>query len=110
MELFFKGVLGELNILSICILALLSGFAEELLFRGLLQHYTGIWISSILFGFMHFPKEKKLWPWTAFALVVGLFFAYLMDAYHSLALVTLAHFLINFVNLYILNKKDFQTI
>ena len=67
METFFKDIIGDINLGTIFALAFLSSFAEEILFRGVLLHYTGFWISSIIFGLLHFPVKKFLVPWTVFA-------------------------------------------
>jgi len=106
MEEFFFNILGQLSFLQILSVALLSGLTEEILFRGILLHYTGFWISSILFGIMHFPVKKTLIPWTVFAILVGFLFAYLMISFNNLAMVSAAHFTVNFINLLLLNKKN----
>jgi membrane protease YdiL (CAAX protease family) len=106
MEDFFTDILGHLNLSSILALALLSSLAEEILFRGILLTYLGFWISSILFGVLHFPIKKILIPWTIFAHAVGFLFAWLMETYQNLAMVSLVHFTINFINLIILTNKN----
>ena len=48
---------------EVLILALLSSFAEELLFRGLLQPFIGLWLTSILFGIAHWTGDRRLVAW-----------------------------------------------
>ena len=55
-------------------LALLSGFAEELFFRGAVQDAWGFWLATALFAALHTGRERGLLVWTAFALVAGLLF------------------------------------
>ena len=63
-------LLREATALDIIMIAAVAGFSEELLFRGMLQPRMGIIASSLLFGLLHGP-DYKLWPFAAWAAVVG---------------------------------------
>jgi len=92
--------------LSRCIgLALMSGIAEEALFRGVLQPRVGLVVASLLFGLAHFVPRRELLPWSAFAVMAGLLFGRLFDATGNLLAPTLAHVLINAVNLRLLSQR-----
>lgn len=80
-------------------LALLSSMSEELLFRGLLQPIIGLVPCSIIFGAIHFPREKALIIWPIWAAVVGLCLGTGKIYFQGLVFPILAHFLINFIHL-----------
>ena len=49
----FKPLFIELNQAELFYISVLAGFAEELLFRGLLQPLWGIVVASLIFGVLH---------------------------------------------------------
>jgi hypothetical protein len=61
-----------LTIIEVLILALLSSFAEELLFRGLLQPTLGLWLTSALFGMAHWTGDRRLSFWPLVSFLAGL--------------------------------------
>ena len=76
--------------LEILLVALAAGFAEELLFRGLLLPRMGIAASSLLFGFLHGP-DVRLWPFAVWASLAGLGFAIVYRETGNLAVPMLVH-------------------
>lgn len=58
------------SLFSIVVVAVLAGFSEELLFRGLLQPRVGVLLASILFGAFHGPSFS-LAPLGVWAAAVG---------------------------------------
>lgn len=56
---FVFPLLKCLNTLDILFLSLLSGFAEEVLFRGAAQSQFGPYAASMLFGVIHDPTLKR---------------------------------------------------
>jgi membrane protease YdiL (CAAX protease family) len=96
----FRQLLGPLGHAEILRLALLSGLAEEVLFRGWLQPQVGWILASILFGLLHFVPSKVFLPWTVFALGAGFAFGGLAEFREgSIVAPTVAHIVVNGVNL-----------
>lgn len=94
--------LAPLSQAQILLLAACSALGEEFFFRGLVQGKIGLLGASLLFALLHVgPRLLYLW-WTAFAVVVGLALGLLYQRSHNILAPTLAHFLINAVNLYAL--------
>jgi hypothetical protein len=58
--------------IEVLVLALISSVAEELLFRGLLQPFLGIFIASALFGLAHWTGDRRLGAWPLIAMLAGL--------------------------------------
>ena len=52
---FFSGLVGQLNLrfIDIVFISFCAGAGEEILFRGAIQPYLGIWITAILFVALH---------------------------------------------------------
>lgn len=92
-------VLGPLTASEAIGLALLSGFAEELFFRGAVQGQWGWLPATILFATLHTGPGKAFRVWTVFAIVAGGLFGGLMWWRGNLLAPVLGHFLVNGVNL-----------
>jgi len=92
-------VLGPLKPGEVVALALLSGFAEELFFRGAVQGTAGWPLAALLFGFVHTGPGRAFRLWTVFALVAGFLFGGLMALRGNLLGPVVAHVLVNAVNL-----------
>ena len=84
---------------EIVALALLSGFAEELFFRGAVQGAWGWLPATVLFTLLHTGPGSTYKAWTAFAGVAGLALAGLMLWRGNLLAPILAHVVVNAVNL-----------
>ena len=95
----FRDLLGPLTGREIVILALASSIGEELLFRGALLPWFGIWIQAIVFAALHIGPGRRFLPWTLSALVRGLGFGWLAVWTTNLGAPIAAHFVINFLNL-----------
>ncbi len=80
----------QASFLDIVLASAAAGFAEELLFRGMLTPRMGLVASSLLFGFLHGP-EYKLWPMALWASIVGLGFGVLYDETSNLAIPMVVH-------------------
>jgi membrane protease YdiL (CAAX protease family) len=98
-------VLGPVSYESAVILALLSGFAEELLFRGALWPHLGLWGTTFLFGIVHFVPRRGLFGYPVFAAIVGLLLGAMRQQSGSLLPPILAHVVINGLNLAWLEKR-----
>jgi membrane protease YdiL (CAAX protease family) len=91
--------LGPLSGSEAFALALLSGFAEELFFRGAVQGTLGVVGATILFGLLHSGPGRELRLWTLFALLAGAVLGLLMVWRGNLLGPVAGHFLVNAVNL-----------
>jgi membrane protease YdiL (CAAX protease family) len=80
-------------------LALLSGFAEELFFRGAVQGALGWTAATILFGLLHSGPGKAFRLWTLFAVVAGALLGGIMMWRGNLLGPVAGHVLVNAVNL-----------
>jgi membrane protease YdiL (CAAX protease family) len=98
----FRSTLGDISSLQILGLALLSGVAEELLFRGTLQPWLGLSWSAIIFGLLHIVPNVVFLPWTIFALITGFIFGWLYEKCDTLAAPITAHITVNWLNLWLI--------
>jgi membrane protease YdiL (CAAX protease family) len=97
-------LLGGLTAPQAVALAALSGFAEELFFRGAVQGALGWIAASLLFALLHSGPGPEFRLWTLFAACAGLLFGALMLWRGNLLAPALAHFLVNAVNLHRLRR------
>lgn len=95
----FRDLLGPLTGREIVILALASAIGEELLFRGALLPWLGVWIQAAVFAALHIGPGRRFLPWTTSALVLGVAFGLIAHWTGNLGGPIAAHFTINFLNL-----------
>ena len=91
---------------GIVAMALASGIAEELVFRGLLVPVVGVVLSSVAFGLLHQVRGSARWAWAVWAGITGLLLAGIFVLTGSLAGPVAAHVAINLVNLRHLRDTD----
>lgn len=87
-----KGLFSETTLLDMCLISLLAGFAEELLFRGVIQVKLGIIAASIIFGFLHFLTPA----YCIIAVFMGFYIGILSDVYRSILIPMHLHFIYDF--------------
>lgn len=102
----FRKILVPLGSLQIGAIALFSGTAEEVFFRGGIQPLLGLVPTSLLFGAVHLIPRKVFLPWAAYAAFAGLLFGSLFELSGTLFPNTLAHVAVNFVMIWLLNRSD----
>ena len=102
LEREFRRVFGDTSVRHIIALAILSGVAEELVFRGTLQPWIGYVAASILFGCLHFVPSAVFLPWTLFALGAGFLFGWMFEWRGSLVAPICAHVVVNALNLLVI--------
>ena len=90
-----KPIIEPLSALEITLLALASGFAEELFFRGAMQPVLGLLVTSIIFGAVHTGPKRVFLAWSIWAFVMGLLFGLIFELTGVLWGPVLAHALIN---------------
>lgn len=99
------GLLGPVSTSEALVLALLSGFAEELFFRGAVQASLG-WIpAALLFALLHTGPGRAFRLWTLFALVAGFLLGGMMLWRGNLLAPVTAHALVNGINLRGLGRR-----
>jgi membrane protease YdiL (CAAX protease family) len=96
----------DVSPVGIVMLALTSSLGEELLFRGLLEPWLGLWLQALLFGVLHQMAGPSRWVWAGWATLVGLLFGSIFELTGSLAGPLAAHALVNGLNLSYLKSYD----
>ena len=92
-------LLGPLGRSEAIALALISGFSEELFFRGAMQGSLGWIVATAVFTLLHLGPGPEYRPWTLFALAAGLGLAGLVIWRQNLLAPVVAHTLVNAVGL-----------
>lgn len=99
LERIIRETMGPLSSSEVMTLAVLSGFAEELFFRGAVQSSFGIVPATILFALLHLGPGREFRLWTVFALVAGGVLGALMMWRGNLLAPVTAHVAINLFGL-----------
>jgi len=81
-------IFSESRLIDLCFISLFAGFAEELLFRGVIQVKLGIIGASIIFGLLHFITPA----YWIIATVMGFYLGFLFQYYESLLIPIQLHF------------------
>ena len=84
------------SLLHIAWIALLVSVAEELLFRGAVQHWLGIWGTSLLFTLIHF-RYLRQWAMASLLFVISAALGWVVEWSGTLTPAIVAHFIIDFV-------------
>ena len=97
----YQGVIGSLrmNIGTIIIVSICAGVGEEILFRGILQSYFGIWITAVGFVAIHGylnPLDWRISLYGAYMTLAIVVIGYLHQLY-GLTSAMLAHTMIDIV-------------
>ncbi len=106
---YFARILKDyrVNNTSVILLSFCAGVGEELFFRGALQFWLGIWLTSFIFILLHGylnPKDLPLFIYGMILLLVSSGFGYLM-AFAGIISAMAAHFLIDVVLISYLKKR-----
>jgi membrane protease YdiL (CAAX protease family) len=95
----FTEILGPYTYAQALLLALASGVAEEVLFRGALWLHLGLVGSSLLFGLVHVLPKRSLLAYPLFAVAVGVVLGLLREGSGSVVPPILTHVTVNALNL-----------
>lgn len=82
-------IFSESKLLDLCFISIIAGFAEELLFRGVVQAKLGIVGASIIFGLLHFITPA----YCIIATIMGFYLGFLFQYYDSLLIPIQLHFI-----------------
>lgn len=99
LEAEFGWILGAQRMGEIVWISLLSGCAEEYLFRGALQQKFGLIAATLVFAVIHWPLNPNFLPWPFVAGAIGLGLGGLAIWTDSLVAPAAAHVVINLLNL-----------
>ena len=102
-ELSFRSLIAPIMIMLVC-----TGFVEELVFRGIIQHNAigyfnpglGIFFTTVLFAVMHIGNLSLLD--VVFVFLIGYFYAYSLRLTGSIIGVSISHGLTNIVSFLIM--------
>jgi membrane protease YdiL (CAAX protease family) len=101
-----SATLGPVSVGQALIWAAASGLAEEALFRGSVQYGLGYVPASLIFALLHGGLSRRLVAWSTFALLAGLSFGLLVEAFGSIWPAVVAHVVVNAINLRRLGRSD----
>ena len=99
LEMALAQQIGPLDPSEALALALISGFSEELFFRGAIQTSWGWAWATAIFTLMHLGKGRIFRFWTVFAFAAGVVFAGLTLQRGNILAAVVAHTVVNAVNL-----------
>ena len=96
---FLGGFFGPIGIAEAAWLALVSGVAEEICFRGALWPQLGLVGTSVFFGLCHIVPARVLAGYPIFAFFAGLLFGLLREHTGSVWPSVVGHITVNALNL-----------
>ena len=99
LEHVLANLMGRLDASEALVLAIISGFAEELFFRGAVQSSWGFYWATLIFTLMHSGSGRAFRWWTLFAFVAALVFGGLTVYRGSIMAAVVAHTVVNSINL-----------
>ncbi len=99
LESILSEQLGPLDSSEALALALISGFAEELFFRGAVQTSWGWVWATVIFTLMHTGSRPAFRWWTLFAFIAALAFGGLTLHRGNILAAVVAHVTVNGINL-----------
>jgi hypothetical protein len=94
-------MVSELTPFDCLIIAILSGFCEEVFFRGVAQQQLGVVVSSLAFGLFHDPSFRNV-SYAILACLYGFVLALLFTFTGSLWTPIFAHAIHNLISLLVL--------
>ncbi|MGR3294014.1 MAG: lysostaphin resistance A-like protein [Candidatus Scalindua sp.] len=81
-------IFSDCKLIDLCFISVCAGFAEELLFRGVIQVKLGIISASIIFGLLHFITPT----YCIIATIMGFYLGFLFQYYESILIPIQLHF------------------
>lgn len=93
---------------DLLLVSLPPAIIEELAFRGFLQPFIGVWLTSLVFAILHWGFVKELWAYGFHAFVISLLLGWVYIATGSLLTTMIAHFVNNLLaGLYVQDRMIF---
>jgi membrane protease YdiL (CAAX protease family) len=87
-----RTLFASTTFIDICLISIMAGLAEELLFRGVIQAKWGILAASILFGLLHSVTPAYI----LLATVIGFYIGLLYHVFQSLLIPIQLHCIYDF--------------
>ncbi|MBA4495634.1 CPBP family intramembrane glutamic endopeptidase [Paenactinomyces guangxiensis] len=84
------------SFIHIFFISLIAALVEEMFFRGVVQHWLGIWWASLLFVLVH-TRYLRQWLLVLMVGVISLVFGWLVQWSGTLAPAIVAHWLVDFL-------------
>lgn len=91
-ERMFQGT----SVIQLFGITFVIGFAEEFLFRGVLQTHFGLVVASLIFAVLHIRYVKKPFLF-CFVCMISFLFGYVFQWTENLFITIFAHFLVDFI-------------
>ncbi len=98
----------RINLFDITLISFLAGICEEILFRGVLQQLTGLFLSSFIFILLHGyfnPFNLNISIFGLFMYILSLIIGISFEYFGILSAIVF-HFLYDFIVLYYFKKKS----
>lgn len=97
-------IFRSLSYPKILFLTLMVAVCEELLFRGIIQNHTNLWIASLIFALVHYRYLFN--PFLFFNVtILSIFIGWLFHITENLAVTIVAHFIIDFILGLVIRRK-----
>lgn len=97
-------VLGKVSVPMAIYLSLVTSIGEELLFRGAIQPFAGVLLTSILFGMLHMGHKGLISAWSVWAFIAGYLLGWMYEETTSIWPPLIAHFGVNMVSILSLRR------
>jgi uncharacterized protein len=81
----------------VLVIALIAAVSEEMFFRGVLQEWLGIWMTSVVFVLLHTRYLKK-WLLMAVVFAISAGLGWLTEWFGNITPAVIAHGLVDFVS------------
>lgn len=101
---YLMPLFAEMRWFDLVLLAVLSGFCEEVFFRGVVQPQFGLFVTALVFGLFHDPTFRHI-SYSLMAFIAGLFLGWLYMITGNLWVPITAHIVHNLISLFFLRYK-----
>jgi membrane protease YdiL (CAAX protease family) len=95
---------AEMRWIDLVVVAVLSGFCEEVFFRGIVQAQFGLFVTALAFGLFHDPTFRHI-SYSIMAFLAGLFLGWLYMITGNLWVPITAHVVHNLISLFFLRYQ-----
>ncbi|MBL4653510.1 MAG: CPBP family intramembrane metalloprotease [Flavobacteriales bacterium] len=107
---FYSSIIRELNLnwIDVIFISFCAGVGEELLFRGGIQYWLGMYITSIIFVAIHGYLNPKDWKISLYGIYLTIVMIGISYAFEKLGLISAmaAHFAIDVYLLGVISLKN----